>query len=291
MDNNLNITPINEDLNVARYEENSIKNLIYYIRGKQVILDSDIAKLYQVETKKLNQAVKRNIERFPENFCFQLTEDEYNSLRSQFVTLKNYGRGQHRKYLPYVFTEQGISMLSTVLHSNIAIQVSIKIMNAFIDMREFLYNNRHMLERLSNVEYKLLEYDNKFNQIFDFLQNNKSKEVKQKLFFKGQIWDSYELIIDIIKKAKISIVIIDNYIDDSILKMLCKKNKNVKALILTSPTCNITKLDIAKFNHQYPTLKVAKTNKFHDRFIFIDSRELYHLRCFFKRFRYKMFWN
>ena len=178
--------------------------------------------------------------------------------------------------LPYAFTEQGVAMLATIIRTDVAVDVSIKIMDAFVEIRKFISLNGQIFERLTNVEYKLLEHDNKFNQVFNELQNNKKEEFKQKIFFKGQIWDSYELIIDIIKIAKNKIVIIDNYIDDTILKMLQKKNKNVEVIILTSENCNLTKLDIKKFNEQYPTLKIAKTDKFHDRFIIIDNKELYH---------------
>lgn len=299
-ENNSNIALINEELNVVTYGED-IRNLIYTVRGKQVMLDSNVAMLYHYETKKINQTVKRNIERFPENFCFQLTEEEVQSLRSQFATLKveeqnkalrsqfvtlnKTGRGRHRKYLPYVFTEQGIAMLSGLLKNDIAVQVSINIMNTFVEMRKFILNNGQVFERLTKVEYKLLEYDKKFNMVFDELQKDKETEFKQKIFFEGQIYDSYSLIIDIIKRAKAKIVIIDNYIDDSILKMLSKKNENVEVVILTSQNCNLNKLDISKFNKQYPSLKLSYIKKFHDRFIVIDNKELYHIRCIIKRFR------
>ncbi len=279
-----NITPINEGLNVVKYGIEDIKNLIYTVRGKQVILDSDVAMLYHYPTKRVNETVKRNKERFPEKFCFQLTEDETENLRSQFATSslakENYGG---RRTLPYVFTEQGIAMLSGLLRNEIAIQVSINIMNAFVEMRRFLSTNGQVFDRLSNVEYKLLEQDRKlsnheknFEAVFNELQKNKQDEFKQKIFFDGQIYDSYSLIIDIIKTAKNKILIIDNYIDDTILKMLSKKNKDVEVVILTSQNSNLTKLDINKFNKQYPTLKVATTNKFHDRFVVIDNKELYH---------------
>ena len=297
MNNLTNIEPVNKKSNLVKYETIDIKSLIYCIRGKQVMLDSDVAMLYHYETKKINQAVKRNIDRFPEKFCFQLTEEEFLNLRSQFVTLNEINinaeqennwsqfvtssksdNSKHRgkKYLPYVFTEQGIAMLSGLLKNDIAVQVSIHIMDAFVEMRKFISINGQVFERLTNVEYRLLEHDNKFNQVFNELQKNKEQEFKQKIFFKGQIWDSYELIIDIIKTAQSKIVIIDNYIDDTILKMLQKKNKNVQAIILTSQNCNITKLDIKKFNEQYGVLKIARTDKFHDRFIIIDNKELYH---------------
>lgn len=167
-------------------------------------------------------------------------------------------------------------MLATIIRTDVAVDVSIKIMDAFVEMRKFISLNGQIFERLTNVEYKLLEHDNKFNQVFNELQNNKEQEFKQKIFFKGQIYDAYELIIDIIKTAKTKILIIDNYIDDTILKMLQKKNKNVEVIILTSQNCNLTKLDVKKFNEQYPRLKIAKTDKFHDRFIIIDNKELYH---------------
>lgn len=255
-----------------------IKKLIYTIRGKQVMLDSDVAMLYKYETKKINQTVKRNIERFPEKFCFQLTEDEVNSNWSQIVTSSNKENNKHRgkKYLPYAFTEQGIAMLSGLLRNEIAIQVSINIIDAFVEIRKFINQNGQIFERLTNVEYKLIEHDNKINEAFNELQKHRKIEFKQKVFFKGQIYDSYELIIDIIKSANKKITIIDNYIDDTILKMLQKKNKNVEVIILTSQNCNLTDLDVKKFNNQYPALKVARTNQYHDRFIIIDETEIYH---------------
>ena len=256
-----------------------IKNLIYTVRGKQVMLDSDVAMLYHCETRIINQAMKRNINRFPERFCFQLSNEELESLRSQFVisnkklNSKNNFRGG-RQYLPYVFTEQGISMLSPLLKSDIAVQVSINIMDAFVEMRKFILSNAQVFDRLTNIEYELLEHNKKFNIVFNELQ--KDENFKHKIFFEGQIYDAYSLIIDIIKKARKKITIIDNYIDDSILKMLVKKNNGVEIVILTSEKSNITKLDIQKFNKEYPILKVAKSNKYHDRFIVIDNKELYH---------------
>ena len=272
---NKNIETTIDKLDIINYEQENIKNLIYTIRGKQVMLDSDVAILYHYTTKNINKAVKRNVERFPEDFCFQLTEKEIENLRFQFGTSslmkENYGG---RRYLPYVFTEQGISMLSGILKNDIAIQVSINIIRAFIEMRKFLASNGQIFERLTNVEYKLLEHDKKFDKVFDELQNEEN--IEQKIFFEGQIYDAYSLIIDIIKSANKKILIIDNYIDDSILKMLAKKNKEVEVVILTSNKSNIQNLDVKKFNREYPRLKVAKTDKFHDRFIIIDNKELYH---------------
>lgn len=183
-----------------------IKNLIYTIRGKQVMLDSDVARLYHYETKNINKAVKRNIERFPEDFCFQLTEEEFQTLRFQFGTSKqNEEFRGGRRYLPYVFTEQGIAMLAGVLKNDIAVKVSINIIKSFIEMRKILAVNGRLFDRLTNVEYKLLEHDKKFDKVFDQLQNEEN--IKQKIFFEGQIYDAYSLIIDIIKKANRKILI------------------------------------------------------------------------------------
>ena len=189
--------------------------------------------------------------------------------------------------MPFVFTEQGIAMLSALLKSEIAVKVSVKIMKAFIEMRKFLNNNGQIFERLSTLEYKQIENEKNFNKVFNLLQGEEN--VKQKIFYEGQIWDSYSLIVDIIKKAKKKITIIDNYIDDSILKMLTKKNKDVEVVILTSSKSNIEKIDIQKFNKEYPTLKVAKTDKFHDRFIILDNKELYHLGASIKDLGKKCF--
>lgn len=275
-----------EELELATIEE--IQGMIYTIRGKQVMLDSDVANLYHYETKKINQAVKRNIERFPEGFCFQLTESELENLRSQFVT-SSLGTGNYggRRYLPYVFTEQGIAMLAPLLKNKIAVQVSINIMNAFVIMRYFLKENGQVFERLTSVEYRLIEHDKKFDIVFDKLQEKQIEN--QRIFFDGQIYDAYSLIIDIIKKANNKITIIDNYVDDSILEMLSKKKDNVEVVILTSNKSNIKNIDIQKFNKQYPTLKVAKTDKFHDRFIILDEKEMYHLGASIKDLGKKCF--
>ncbi len=264
-----------------------IKKLIYTIRGKQVMLDSDVARLFKYATKDLNRNVKNNIERFPEYYCFQLTNEEYKSLRCKNFTLNENGRGQHRKYLPYVFTEYGITMLAGLLKSEVAVNVSIKIVNTFIEMRKFISANGQLFERLTNVEYKLLEHDKKFDEIFNQLQHEEN--IKQKIFFEGQIYDAYSIIIDIIRKANKKILIIDNYINDSILKMLTKKKNNVEVIILTSNKSNIQNIDVQKFNKEYPVLKISKTNKFHDRFIIIDNKEMYHLGASIKDLGKKCF--
>ena len=270
-----------------------IKNLIYTIRGKQVMLDSDVAMLYNYETKKVNQAVKRNIDRFPERFCFQLTEKELEIMWSQIVTTSKLEDNKYRskKYLPYVFTEQGIAMLSGILKSEVAVQVSIKIMDAFVEMRKFVRINKSLFEKVITIENKIdkkfIEHDKKFDIIFDQLQLEEN--IKQRIFFDGQIYDAYSIIIDIIKRANKKILIIDNYIDDSVLKMLTKKKKNVEIVILTSIKSNIEHIDVQKFNKEYPTLKVAKTNKFHDRFIVLDNKEMYHLGASIKDLGKKCF--
>ncbi len=270
-----------------------IRNLIYTIRGKQVMLDSDVAMLYHYETKNVNKAVKRNIDRFPEDFCFQLTKDEMNKMWFQNGTTSKKENNKYRseKYLPYAFTEQGIAMLSGVLKNDIAIEVSINIMRAFIEMRKFINTNKNLFEKVINIENKMdkkfIEQDKKFDIIFDQLQLEEN--IKQRIFFDGQIYDAYSLIIDIIKRANKKILIIDNYIDDSVLKMLAKKKKHVEVAILTSDKTNIQNIDIQKFNKEYPILKVAKTNKFHDRFIIIDNKEMYHLGASIKDLGKKCF--
>ena len=265
---------MNENIELIEAEE--IQNLIYTIRGKQVMLDSDVAMLYHYETKRINEIVKRNQERFPENFCFQLTETEVENLRSQIATSSldkvNYGG---RRYLPYVYTEQGIAMLSGLLKNNIAIQVSLNIINAFVNMRHFLKDNGKLLQRVSKLEYQQIENNRRFDLVFDQLQKKQIEE--QKIFFQGQIWDSYSLIIDLIQKANKKIVIIDNYVDKTILDMLTKKKEKVEVVIITSTNNKkIQNIDIKKFNIQYPTLKLARKDLFHDRFIIIDNQELYH---------------
>ena len=260
--------------------ETTIKNLICVIRGQQVMLDSDLALLYQVETKALNRAVKRNEARFPEDFCFQLTEMEYENLRCQFGTssLETNGYGG-RRYLPYVFTEQGIAMLSAVLRSDVAIQVSIKIMNTFVEMRRFMASNSLVLNRINEIEVKQLIYqkdaDEKFDKIFTYISEH--EEVSQKIFFEGQIYDAFSLLTELIAKAKREIVLIDNYVDVGTLNILAKKQENVKAQIYTVKRTKLSPTDINNFNQQYPALSVNYTEEFHDRFLIVDRNLAYHI--------------
>ena len=268
-------------------EEIKIENMIYEIRGKQVMLDSDVAKLYNYDTKRINEIVKRNIERFPEEFCFQLTKIEYqnlvNNLKSHFATssFNNYGG---RRNIPYVFTEHGIIMLAGMLKSDIAIQVSKKIIYAFVSMRKFINENKDIFKRLTVAEYKLLEHDDKIDELFNKFESKKIE--KQKIFFGGEIYDAYSLIIDLIKEANNRIIIIDNYIDKSVLDMLTYKKESVEVELITS-SHYLTKLDIEKFNMQY-NLKIKYTNIFHDRFIIIDDN-LYHLGASLKDLGKKCF--
>ncbi len=265
------------DNHLIKYNDSEhIKNRIYIIRDKQVMLDSDLAELYQVETRVLNQAVKRNIKRFPNKFMFQLTDNEFTSLTSQIVTSNNdKGRGG-RRTLPYVFTEQGISMLSAVLRSDIAIEVSIKIMDTFVEMRKFLASNQELLSRISKIELKQLETDQKFEQVFNFIA--KKQEVKQKIFFDGQIYDAFSLLVEIIKKAEKQITLIDNYVNVDTLNILCKRKDGVKINVYTSRrNTQLSNRDIGRFNLQYNNLSVKITDKFHDRFLILDNITCYHI--------------
>lgn len=260
----------------------SIEKMIYVIRDKQVMLDSDLAILYQVETGALNRAVKRNISRFPEDFRFQLTKEEYQNLRYQ-TGISSFAQGENnyggRRTLPYVFTEQGISMLASVLHSEVAIKVSIGIMRAFVEMRRFIANNALLFERISNVELKQLEYqkqtDEKLDQIFEYISDH--EESNQKVFFDGQIYDAFSLIVSLIQKAEKEIVLIDGYVDIGTLNLLTKKNENVTVVMYTLKRTKLSQEDVNNFNSQYPLLKVRYTKVFHDRFLILDKKNVYHI--------------
>ena len=260
----------------------SIEKMIYVIRDKQVMLDSDLAVLYQVETGALNRAVKRNISRFPEDFRFQLTKEEYQNLRCQ-TGISSSAQGENnyggRRTLPYVFTEQGISMLASVLHSEVAIKVSIGIMRAFVEMRRFIANNALLFERISNVELKQLEYqkqtDEKLDQIFEYISDH--EESNQKVFFDGQIYDAFSLIVSLIQKAEKEIVLIDGYVDIGTLNLLTKKNENVTVVMYTLKRTKLSQEDVNNFNSQYPLLKVRYTKVFHDRFLILDKKNVYHI--------------
>jgi hypothetical protein len=264
-----------EDKNLVIVHNKEIQSMIYTFRGRQVMLDSDLAMLYKVETKYLNRQRNRNAERFPEDFCFQLSKEEYEILRCQNVTSKNENGSGGRRYLPYVFTEQGIAMLSSVLKSEVAAKASINIMRAFVEMRKFLISNNEMFARLDRVELKQLETDKKLEEVFDYIAT--TKEVKQKIFFNGQIYDAFSLMVEIVEKAEKELILIDNYVDVNTLNILSKKKDGVNVLIVTSGNGNLTDKDVAKFNSQYPKLAVKISKDFHDRFFIIDRNEVYHI--------------
>lgn len=263
-----------------------IENLIYTVRGKQVMMDSDLAVLYQVDTKILNKAVKRNNNRFPESFCFQLTEQENESLRFQFGTSKLKQGG--RRYLPYVFTEQGIAMLSALLRSDVAVKVSIEIMNAFVEMRKMLMHNASLFSRLDKIELKQLEADGKFEEIFKALESGKLQNDKG-IFYNGQVFDAYTFVADIIRNAKTFIILLDNYVDDTVLTLLEKRKPGVKATIYTKTISNQLRLDLQRYNSQYPPIQIETFSDAHDRFLIIDEKELYHIGASLKDLGKKWF--
>ena len=251
-----------------------IEERIFNIRGKQVMIDKDLALLYGVETKRLNEQVKRNIERFPEDFMFQLTLEE--CLRSQIATL-NQAQGKHLKYLPFAFTENGIAMLSSVLRSETAIAVNIKIMRTFTKIRKSVHQDSNLLNRVELIEYNqsdmrklLLETTNKVDSIFQHMQN-RDKLPKQDIFFDGQIYDAYSFVAELVRKATLRIVLIDNYIDDTVLTMMSKRSPEVEATIYTGKVSKQLQLDIDKHNAQYQPIKVRTFSKAHDRFLIIDD--------------------
>ncbi len=278
---------------------NNIQNKIYTIRGLQVMLDKDLAELYQVETKVLNQAVKRNIDRFPVDFMYQLSQDEFNewrsqfvtssknSLRSQIVTLEN-RQGKHRKYLPYVFTEQGVSMLSSVLRSETAVAISVKIIRAFVKMRKFIVSNASIFQRLNKVEQKQLISDTKIDKILNAIELNEVKP-KQGIFYDGQIFDAYKLLSDIVRTANKSIIVIDNYIDDTTLQLFTKINSGVRVQLYTKTITKSLKQDLVKYNSQYEKIEIKKLQTSHDRFMIIDNIIVYHFGASLKDLGKKWF--
>lgn len=311
----------------------TIENKIFTIRGVQVMLDKDLAELYGVETKVLNQAWKRNIERFPEEFCFQLTKEEVEILRSQIaalntenissrsqtatlnteneilrsqiVTLRFGEWGKHSKYLPYAFTEQGVAMLASILKSETAVKVSIQIMNAFVQMRHFLAANGSLFARLDSVEKRQIETEEKLNRnllridekldineknfekVFDALEA--ADLPKQGVFCGGQIFDSYKFVSDLIRKAKTSIVLVDNYVDDTVLSMLDKRKSGVSAAIYTQSISKQLTLDLQKHNAQYAPIDIRVIKNFHDRFLFLDEKTIYHIGASIKDLGKKVF--
>ena len=236
-----------EDKNLVIVDNREIQNMIYTIRDKQVMIDSDLATLYQVTTKRLNEQVRRNKNRFPSEFMFRLTAEEYEYLRSQNATSSEDNAHGGRRYIPYVFTEQGIAMLSAVLKSDVAVEVSIKIMNSFVEMRNFLLSNREMFARLDRVELKQLETDKKLEEVFNYIGAN--TEVKQNIFFNGQIYDAFSFIVGLIKKAKKEITLIDNYVA---LNTLIKRQGILTAAILMSRLLEIKSMSFLRRSIIFP---------------------------------------
>jgi len=266
-------------------KQQHIESKILLLRDVQVMLDKDLAELYQVETKVLNQAVKRNSDRFPDGFRFQLSEAEKNELVTncdRFQSLK------HSTSNPYAFTEQGVAMLSAVLRSDVAVQASIQIIQAFVKMRKFILNNAALFQRLDKVETKQLEADQKFEKIFKALEAGQTKPDKG-IFFEGQVFDAYSFVSDLIKRAETNIILIDNYIDESVLIFLSKRKANVSATIFTKENSKTFQLDLKKHNAQYPSIEVKPFADSHDRFLIIDESELYHIGASLKDLGKKWF--
>lgn len=269
----------------------TIREKIYQVRGLQVMLDSELSEIYGIETKVFNQAVKRNEARFPESFRFQLTADEYKALRSQIVTLKDLSRGQHRKYMPYVFTEQGVAMLSAVLKSNTAIEVSVQIMQSFVEMRKFFATHGDLVMKIQHIERNQILHEaktqEKFEAIFSALED-KPIVANQGIFFDGQVFDAYLFVSKLIRSAKKSIILIDNYIDETVFELLSKASK-VKICILTKNITKNLELDVKKYSEQYHAISLFKFGLAHDRFLIIDQTEIYHIGASLKDLGKKWF--
>ncbi len=271
---------------IEHIEKNQdIQSKIYTIRGLQVMLDRDLAKLYEVETKVFKQAVNRNIDRFPQDFMFELTKEELENWRSQFVTSNSDKMGLRRA--PYAFTEQGVSMLSGILKSKVAIEVSVNIIRTFINMRKLISSNSMLFQRFEYIEQKLLQHDEKFTKVFEAIEQ---KELKPSfgIFYDGQMFDAYIFISDLIRGAKSKIVLIDNYIDDSVLTLF-SKNQDVDVTIYTYTVSKQLKLDIDKYNSQYKAITIKSFKNSHDRFMIIDDNEVYHIGASLKDLGKKWF--
>ena len=262
-----------------------IQSRIFTFLGLQVMIDRDLAELYNVPVKRLNEQVKRNIERFPESFRFQLTDNE------KYELVANCDRFEKLKYSsvnPYAFTEQGVAMLSSVLRSKTAINISIRIMQAFVDMKKFINTNAGIFQRLDKVEQKLIQSDEYFNKLFNALEN-RSIEPKQDIFFNGQIFDAYSFVSNLIRSANNSIILIDNYIDDTVLTLFAKRKKDINVVILTKNINKQLSLDLKKYNKQYPGVVLKEFAKAHDRFLIIDEKEVYHFGASLKDLGKKWF--
>ncbi len=271
--------------NIVKVSTVLIENRIFNIRNKQVMIDRDLAELYGVETKRINEQVKRNLQRFPSNFCFQLNEVERTEL---VANCDRFGNLKHSTSLPYVFTEQGVAMLSAVLRSETAIQISVQIMEAFVEMREIISGNALIFNRLDRLERTQLQNDQKFEQLFKSLEAGNIPSNKG-VFFEGQIFDAYVFIANLMRKAEKSIILIDNYIDESVLTLFAKKNPNVSLRIFTKQISKQLKLDVDRFAAQYGEVKLTEFGLSHDRFLILDEKELYHIGASLKDLGKKWF--
>ena len=272
--------------------ESDLKNKIYTIRGVQVMLDSDLAEIYGYETKRFNEQVKNNIERFDEDFRFQLTQDEVDVLRSKFSTTNI---STMSRSLPYAFTEQGIYMLMTVLKGELAVKQSKTLIRLFKQMKDFVLTNSQLFAEIDSIKKHLIESDlhhkendKRIDELFTLMDKYKIEE-KQGIFFQGQIFDAYAKFESFIQSAKKEIVLIDGYVDLTVLERLAKKKKGVNVLLYTDSKTKITNLDVQKFNGQYPTLTLNFTSKMHDRFLIIDNSVLYHIGASLKDLAKKCF--
>jgi phage regulator Rha-like protein len=275
----------NNNVTVVSVNQNFIENKILTIRGQHVMMDSDLAEMFDTETKFINRAVKRNQKRFPDIFVFQLTDREWENLRFQIGTSSLHGG---RRTTPYVFTEQGVVMLSGVLNTDVAIQISVKIVQAFVKMRQFLIQNASIFQRLDYLELNQLKNEEKFDRIFKALDDGKAKPEKG-IFFDGQIFDALVFVAELIKSAQKEIILIDNYIDETVLLLLDKRSQGVKANIYTKTITKSLTLDIEKHNSQYASITVSEFKNSHDRFIIIDRKELYHIGASLKDLGKKWF--
>ena len=291
---------------IAIHNSEWIKDKIYTIRGEQVMLDFELAEIYGYETKAFNQQVKNNIERFDEDFRFQLIDDEFNEilrcknstsneiLRSKNLTSKTENRGG-RRYMPYAFTEQGIYMLMTVLKGELAVAQSKMLIRMFKEMKHFIQNNANIFAEINTIKQNLLETnvhqkeaDKRIDELFTLLDKYNVEE-KQGIFFQGQIFDAYAKFESFIAKAKKEIILIDGYVDLSVLERLSKKQSGVNVTIYTDPKTKLTAQDVQKFNAQYPTMSVKHTTKMHDRFLIVDGKTLYHIGASLKDLGKKCF--
>ncbi|MEI8232893.1 MAG: ORF6N domain-containing protein [bacterium] len=268
-------------LPVSRLEFSDIRSHIHNIRGVQVMLDEDLAILYGVTTKRLNEQVKRNRDRFPDQFCFQITKDEYQNLKSQIATsnqrsqFATFEKEKRRKYLPYSFTEQGVAMLSGVLKSDVAVRVSIQIMSEFVAMRKMVGANAQLFTRLDIIEQKQLKTDAKINQVLDALAGQ-DVIPKQKLFFEGTVFDAHLFVAKLIRSAKKEIILIDNFINEEVFTLFIKRNEGVIVTIYCDNISSELALDLKKFNSEYSPITLNKFSGSHDRFLIIDHENIYH---------------